>query len=236
MSGTVGLIIVVSLRLGRRISPRIEKWNDIPDWLFVVVGLVSLFFAGYLAWSDEHNQVAGLKHTIDTLSVPELKGEIPFLAFAPADEGVVMTIEVTIMNEGAPSIAKNFSLVVNASGTSVKGERVSMPPGTFTLGADNGARLTLPKSDYLPLRASYNPVPRNGAVDGYMMFLLKGLRYDQIVGDPNGSALFSFEDIRDTRCEIRKTILVGDQIISPFTLQRKTFPVGHKPAAAGSLP
>ena len=50
MSGLVGLLMAVSLRIGRQVSTNIRLWSDIPDWMFICVGAACLFWAGYLTW------------------------------------------------------------------------------------------------------------------------------------------------------------------------------------------
>jgi hypothetical protein len=50
MSGVVSLVLGIGLRVGRRVSSKVRGWTDIPDWIFVIVGALCLFFAGYQAW------------------------------------------------------------------------------------------------------------------------------------------------------------------------------------------
>jgi hypothetical protein len=61
MSGVVGLMLGISLRVGRSFSETINHWSDVPDWLFICVGVFCLFWAGYAAWRTEHRELEQLK-------------------------------------------------------------------------------------------------------------------------------------------------------------------------------
>ena len=66
MSGIIGLLIGLGLRIGRRTSETIKGWSDIPDWIFICIGLVGLFWAGYAAWQDKNQALIALEQKLQT--------------------------------------------------------------------------------------------------------------------------------------------------------------------------
>lgn len=114
MSGIVGLLIGIGLRIGRRTSETIKKWNDIPDWLFICVGIILLFYAGYKAWDDQKKQVDDLKNKL-TIEMDKntikLGGEIrQITTVTPSGNknklGFLFT--VSIWNSGADSAIRGY--------------------------------------------------------------------------------------------------------------------------------
>jgi hypothetical protein len=73
MTGVVGLIVAFCLRIGRNISDKLKYWSDIPDWIFITVGIICLFWAGYATWKDQNKKVTALEKQIDDLKNTEEK-------------------------------------------------------------------------------------------------------------------------------------------------------------------
>ena len=61
MSGVVSLAIGIALRVGRSVSETMRQWSDTPDWLFICIGVLCLFWVGYAAWQTEHRELERLK-------------------------------------------------------------------------------------------------------------------------------------------------------------------------------
>src|ERR1700683_2939804 len=146
MSGIVSVAMGVGLRIGKRVSGRMKNWSDVPDWIFVLIGVVCLFFAGYRAWQDQHVRASGfeseLKQERDN-GRPKLQGRIDGISVAPAgkhNEDSIVSIEGVIKNQGAPSVLDNWDVKLKFSDKEiVKGEPMIMPDQDINLGDDKGA-------------------------------------------------------------------------------------------------
>lgn len=55
MSGVISLLSGIGLRIGHRFK-KFEKVSELPDWVFICIGVACLYWAGYQAWTDEHSR------------------------------------------------------------------------------------------------------------------------------------------------------------------------------------
>jgi len=88
MSGIFSVLISIGMRIGRRISKTVKTWSDIPDRLFVIIGAICLFLAGYFTWQDQQRKVKELQSSLvfaQEQNNPKLSAEI--LSFANGDIG-----------------------------------------------------------------------------------------------------------------------------------------------------
>jgi len=182
-------------------------------WLeIVVVGVVAWlpFFvvytarSSYLHWKNEQGTALQYKAEADTLqeelnglAAPNLQGKIEFVNFGNNRKNgfLAITLEALITNTGAPSVAESFELYV----TLLDGRKIylpiSVPPTALSLSFGKGAELIFKAQDFLPEKALSTPIPRGGAVSGFLQGYLIGTGVTRADVDRNGTYVtFSFAD------------------------------------------
>ena len=176
MTGTAALFIGLGLRIGRKISKVIKQWSDVPDWIFIVIGLVCIFFAGYGAWKDKNDALIALQ---ERLRSPELVGEIDQIMGKESNGQSLIIVAGTIRNPtGPPSGIIGWKILIEfPSGKKVTGEipmwtgkdyriPISSLKGEFILRANN----------YWP-RIGYNPIVGGGVLAGWFWSTFPGVDF-----------------------------------------------------------
>ena len=173
MSGVVGVMIGLALRIGRLVSTRVSKWPDIPDILFVVVGLGCLGFAGYQAWSDKRQELIKLQERLQT---PNLMVDNPGLLSGTMNGHPFIIVAGAIRNPTGPASGTfNWRMyarlhsgdVVNGKThlASVKDLEIPVPHTKTTL--------KCAAADWWPTRTA-QPIPTGGMESGWFMSTFDG--------------------------------------------------------------
>lgn len=189
----VGGAIVVLVGLYQVISGRV-----MPKRMYVAIFIIAfLFGAFFLAWRDQYHSALNAEAELKSKYIPQLSGEIHWVASAPSPQDKndsIVTIAAEVSNTGAPSVAKNFSIVVTNPSKSIQAILIPPPPGELTLGANEGGDIRFSSDAWLPKAAAINPIPTNGIADGFLLTLVKGMTTQEI-SKPSGTRVrLSFED------------------------------------------
>ena len=175
MSGIVGVLIGLGLRVGRRVSPTISSWSDVPDWVFIIIGVVALSYAGFLSWTDEHRKVTELQKK---LSAPEMEGTIESVMYGSVGatgNDLLMTVAGLIRNpHGPPASLFDWSAVLVLGQTELRGTIVPAPIGTAHMGFDGTGSLLLRGDEFWP-RVTTAPISAGGGAGGWIWFNFKGI-------------------------------------------------------------
>jgi hypothetical protein len=198
MSG-IGSIVLLILGLG----PFYDK--PIPRWIVLIVGLACFFFATAKVWTDEHRLRIQKEKELVESSVPGFKAEFrgPFIIFPThGDKNTAMSMEVRITNMGAPSIADRFSTrLIFADGREVIGVEPVLPASNGNLSFERKtgqSALVYSMQEYLPRKATIQPIPRNGALSGFILSVFQGVSLDSIY-DGKTKLVMICEDVHGKR-------------------------------------
>ena len=227
MSGIGGLLIGLGLRTGRYFSKTINSWSDIPDWIFICIGLFLLFLSGFLTWKEEHKKVISLSNELEKQKITNFNTNFEVYIAAPAgekEEDSIVGITAQITNTGAPSILKNIEVLVKVGGKSIKGQPLlTHKEGSHFVGVLDGKPITLSVSyeDHLVRKCLSQPIITGGAVTGLHVVFLPNITNEDVfrVGTV---IIFSFQDVFDKTYEFKK-IMSGQTTppLNPMTLQKK---------------
>lgn len=174
MSGVVGLIMGIGLRIGRRSSNKIALWSDVPDWIFIVVGACALFFAGYQAWQDEHMARIAEHATVLQLSSPNLHIQVLQLAFGDTSHKVytpTVLVWLSVSNTGTDSVATSYTFLITLRNKKQIKGRPLVVPDTLTF-EEIGTFLPEAGKSALYDKTVEQPIPRGGQRQGILLFAL----------------------------------------------------------------
>jgi hypothetical protein len=168
MSGVIGLLIGVGLRVGRRLSETIRHWSDLPDWIFICIGIVCLFFAGYFTWQDKNEALIALQ---EKLKAPTFNAQVATVFIGYRGNQPLVIISGIISNPAGPAssiIAWRIS-VEFPNGEKERGiipaqdeKDLKIPiPGSVPPNA-----VIFKASDYWP-KTSQTPIAAGGALVGW---------------------------------------------------------------------
>ena len=193
MTGLVGLLIGIGLRAGKQVSNDMKSWSDIPDWLFICVGLICLFWAGYATWNDKNQALIALQ---ERLKAPELGGNFDIATgFSEKGHRFIFVNGLITNPLGPPTAITNWEMNVEyPDGHIVKGEApiTSGEDLKIPLVGQNGSFLLLAKN-YWPDK-SVNPIPAGGSVDGWFWSTFDNLDIDDAY-KKKASVILQFNDI-----------------------------------------
>ncbi len=223
LSGSAILVII-------GIVERKKKNNISWKWYCVAIGFL-LFYGTYLAWNDEHTQIATktrelgvtaneiatkqdeIKQLQQDISVeknkitPNLKGNIDRViwAYSPDVEGVVILTQVTIENLGATMSVKEPWLLT------IEGENINVQlPPTHNLRRSENIRDKRGKiigkidnTEYLYEKTT-KPIEPRSRVRGWLKFIARGIKDEDL---PIGTKLtVQFSDLADATYSATHTI------------------------------
>ena len=212
MSGIVGLLIALGLRAWKQSYPN-SKINDLPDWLFTVVGLICIFWSGYLAWRDEHRALVNLQ---ERLRSPEFTGELGHFSLCSAgskSQDTLIVVMGSIVNPyGPPCAILNWSMkLVFPDCRIVQGTVPLWDGGDIHLESAPPAerKMTLVAGKYWPTTASENPIPAGGVTPGWFWADFKDITIDMII-QGNPSVVVEFTDATTKKTHQIVGSLAGD--------------------------
>ncbi|HVB86381.1 MAG TPA: hypothetical protein VNK23_06915 [Candidatus Dormibacteraeota bacterium] len=196
-------------------KPLLERWKP----LVWVIGACCIFGGFYSAWSQQYdkatqgqNQINTLRHQLTALTVPDLHGTIDFAAFGSDVKHrrlCAMTVQLTITNTGAPSIADSFRMFVTLkNGREIEVEPI-LAPKTFAElyegEAGKSPSMILTTKDYLPSKAISNPIPTGGAVSGFIQGYVVGATQNEV--SAAGTVIrVAFQDVLSHHLVIEKLL------------------------------
>ncbi len=197
MSGVAGLLVAIGLRMARQISADIRTWSDIPDRLFICLGAVCLFWAGYAAWADKDRMLVSLQ---ERLRSPEFSGNINFLSVCPTgsrDQDTFVIVTGIIANQfGPPSAVLDWSMKLVFADTRIIQGTVPLWNGKdihLATAPPNKQEVTLDAKGYWPHAAGENPIPPGGIKPGWFWSDFKDITREKIV-EANPRLVIEFTD------------------------------------------
>lgn len=201
-SGIGGLILLLLYGI-ERLHPK--GWTVPKKWYAVILGAFFVLGASYTSWKDERSAKVEAEKKLEQLTIPNLDGEFNSFFLAPVQGKIVVSLEVTIKNTGAPSIADSFELDLQIDGKNYRSFPIPHPEGDLTLfvGSDTSEGVRFHTQDYLPTKAISAPILTGGATWGYAQFMYSGITKEQA---RSANAVLSFKDIRGRTYSISKNI------------------------------
>jgi hypothetical protein len=196
MSGVVGLLLGIGMRVGRQISERLRRWTDIPGWIFIIVGVLCILYAGYQTWSDEHTSLLSLQRS---LASPEFPVEVGPAFVGTYDPGnfLLLVMQGDVLNpHGPPSAGVHFKMTIEMNDGTVytEVEPVNAVGDTYLPPFRNtGHGAMLPHNNFLPLKLA-DPIPAGGVASFWYLCVFRGLTQDKFTGS-HAKAIISFDDV-----------------------------------------
>lgn len=193
MSGLVGLLMGIFLRIGRRMSATIKKWIDIPDWVFICIGLICLFWAGYAAWQDKNLELITLQ---GRLKSPEFSGHLSTISSGSVNGCPIIVVDGVLTNPvGPPSAAINWKMIVEfPNGQTIIGETPFLSLNDIQSRIRGGkVSLVWKVADYWPTKGA-SPTPTGGSLYGWFWSIFIGLDLNEAY-DKKASIVIEFEDV-----------------------------------------
>ena len=178
MSGVVSLLLGLVLRLKRRINPQ-KILTEIPDWVFISIGLLCLFVAGFQAWNDKNTALISLQ---ERLKSPELIGELSALMDGSFNGVPIIVVGGTIRNPlGPPSGVVGWKMNLEfPDGRKISGESMLLTGKDYVvpLTRFKGKTITLKNNKYWPAVCE-QPIPAGGSESGWFLSTFNGLNLEE---------------------------------------------------------
>jgi hypothetical protein len=192
MSGIVSLLIGIGLRVNRRVS--LNKLADIPDWIFISIGIICLFWAGYNAWDDKNTALITLQ---EKLKAPEFVGEIQTVIIGNNNGLPLVAASGIITNpHGPPSGIINWHTFIEfPDGKRLQGH-FPLFTGKDTTGKllnSGGIKINLLITSYWPNICS-QAISAGGSVNGWLMTDFEGLDFKKAIKE-NALFIIEFYDV-----------------------------------------
>jgi hypothetical protein len=121
--------------------------------------------AAFLAWRDQYRKVQELK-------LPCLRGYVISVGIGRIEGGAGITVLLQITNIGPPTIADDFTAIVQCGGgRKFELHPIFLPPNS-TFSDEAGNVVKIDESDMLYERL-VTPIPEGGRISGFLFYLLK---------------------------------------------------------------
>ena len=220
MSGGLALVIGIALRISKRFWATAKSWSDIPDWLFIIVGVGCLFWAGYAAWKDKNVALLELQKR---LSVPQFEGEIRVFTTTFSgtnrEDTLITAAEVMIRNPlGPASAVYDWTMTVEfPDSTVITGRPIIAPQKTLTLGTIPGPgykEILLDASQFWP-RLGSQPIPPGGAPTGWFAAVFPSIS-DQELKSKKGILVLTFKDAVANKSHFIRRPIVASPLNAVF--------------------
>ena len=191
MSGVVGLLIGIGLRIGRRVSGTVKRWSDVPDWLFIIIGAVCLFWAGYAAWKDKNDALITLQQHLKS---PELGGTLGMLSSGSMDKQPLVSVGGVITNPlGPPTALLGWGMSIEFADRIIDGIVPLTHQEDTKFPVPSGRQnLVLSAKDYWPEK-SQQPIPAGGVLEGWIWAVFPGLDIDELY-EKNARVIVTYKD------------------------------------------
>jgi hypothetical protein len=176
--------------------------------------------ASYLKWQAADQSAAA--HQEETkkcetqlaeLNQPLFHTEIADMMYGPfpgsPNTDAILIVTASITNTGAPSIADHMGLTVNVGGVDMNVVPV-LPARDKEFINGHGHSVIILSSDFLPRKATDQPIPRGGEVYGYVQGVLKGVSLEK-ARQPSTVVKLHFFDVNGKRYETQ-TPLMGKEL------------------------
>jgi len=137
-----------------------------------------LFVASFDVWKTQYRAMEKSEEQLLRLTTPVFSGKLDFIGFAQIDdadpEKIATFVIATVVNTGAPSIARDYELFVyTPDGKVIETRRFNAPANTkiaVTLLPEKN-QICLNPNDLLDIKTGSEPIINGGARQGYLTFL-----------------------------------------------------------------
>lgn len=166
-------------------------------WALIVVAIACFILGSYHIWAREYK---ALLEEHGNKLLPDLHGNMDVmvgeLSVKNVFIGTHLTLFLTIHNVGTmPSVCKDWKLLVDLHHESIE----AIPyifDGEMDLAMLDSFPHTINSRDRIDVKVSETPIPVGGTVNGYLMYLVRGLRKESI--DVEGARVrLEYSDIKD---------------------------------------
>ena len=174
--------------------------EDIQRFSFASLALILGFVSAYRIWLKEHlraEKELEARLLVEDKSLPKLAVRFDSVMVAHnQSHEALLTVLMVIENRGAPSIVNFGKITVNLPGRGAVVAKLIMPSlGNVKLpGRDGYPNTILRREDYLPEKATNQPVPTGGSVAGWTISLVPGVSQEEM-SQPNTTVMFECTDI-----------------------------------------
>ena len=134
------------------------------------------------------------------------------------------------MEVGAPSIADAFRVFVTTTeGRTIPAQVLRFPAGSTVRWVAGDAEIDFSTSDFLPTKAALQLIPTNGAVQGFMLVMARGLSQEQ-ASRPGTKFALLIHDSLGTQVE-GDFVVSSNDVTAPFRFDKlqPSYGVGAMP-------
>lgn len=152
-----------------------EKAKD--GHLFWRCVFIAFIISSAWLWISEHHQTLELQTKLNELTKPELvidEHQSFVRSLNATDAEILVLMRVTDL--GAPTVIKHPEIIVVTKGREIHTQWLGVPVGPIGLQQPNGIVATVRPDQYLMTRAGENPIPHNGAAEGFIWARVAGLK------------------------------------------------------------
>jgi hypothetical protein len=194
--GFGGLIVIVLF-----LFERLRRWTMPKLWYILFFIAFFMVGASFIVWRQEFHKRTDLERRLEEENQPKLKARITFEVVTSVginNKDSLLALWVEILNTGAPSIAKDFKVSIKYHQKQFEGTIIKFSGNqkeiTFT-GKTEQETVVWNTVDFLPDKAKSQPVPQGGAVEGYLILLVKDIKQSEIIKD--SEFVVSFLDVTE---------------------------------------
>jgi hypothetical protein len=194
-----------------------EKQRGSIDWNKLRIVLIcTLALAVFLSWREK--QQALLSSERPTSKVLAI---YPAVQMKDAKKNAVLGTLISIINPGPPTIFHDFTATLQVNGKSIAGEIQTVP--SFVIPGKSGLSIAYGPTDSIVDRASRQPIPQGGSIDGILLTDFSNIEARSI---DLSTLKITFRDARENLFETPK---VNGESIGKFAIA----PNVGTPIAAG---
>lgn len=192
-----------------------------PDDTVLWPVVISIFIACGLAWQKEHEEKVAAVEKVKR-DTPAFSSTMDNIVVSNTENGVEMFVQMTVVNQGAPSVVRDFRLKYTPPGHR---EEVGLPPRNIPdeiPASDEASRRLIETYNITPKTAldtkSSVPIKRGAMARGWLRFLIPTISAEQVRGMPLKMELTDFRG--DTSFA---AVTVGDEVPPPAPGQSLQF-------------
>jgi hypothetical protein len=178
----------------------VRRWDTFPRRVIWITALACFLIAAIKVWTTEHQDRIKAEAELEELTKPKLSGVIEGRVFGVAEaknNQSIVTLNPLITNTGAPSVALDFNVQIELFDGRKPNVMVIPPPRPdqyFTLVAEHKVgSVSFLGSDFVPRKASINPIPKGGVAEGFIAVLVGAKRED--IFRPETSIILVWKDV-----------------------------------------
>ena len=219
MSGILSILREALLINNEKINEKKLFWRSI--WVGFILSSLTLWFTEHATVVDLHSQIASLNGKLDELDKPQIQAWVDSLSSAelhtglrerPRVDRIIVNAVIVIKNLGAPStVLPEDAFITLKNGKTIKPYVVASTGKDLVIPNRGGGITTLGAKDYLTTKAFGAPIPRGGAIYGWVEYALpREIQREDLMG---GIITIHLSDINEKIITITDTFKYDDMPI-----------------------